>query len=177
MQAPTPQAEAPTPGASGTDPLAEIDSLMRARLEDQRLQAESSAQVGRDRSEFSAEFVRVCDGTVRPAMDAVLERLRRNGGGGVIEERPEHLGRREDHRLILWMSLQGEIDGTPRQDRHPYLQLDGDVDKRAVTVSEGDMWAGRGGNRSGKVAEWRLSDITASAVTDELLSILRRSFH
>jgi hypothetical protein len=45
-----------------------------------------------------------------------------------------------------------------------------------VTVSEGDMWEGHGGNRSGRVAEWKLSETTATVVTQEALAILRRSF-
>ena len=82
----------------------------------------------------------------------------------------------QDHRLILWMSLEGEIVGTARVDRHPYLQLDANVTQRAVTVSEGDVWAGRGGNRSGPVAEWQLSEINTAKVTEEILAILHRSF-
>jgi hypothetical protein len=68
-----------------------------------------------------------------------------------------------------------EIEGSPRQDRHPYLQLDADVNKRSVVVSEGDVWQGRGGNRSRKVGEWRLSEITATLVTERALAIVRRS--
>jgi hypothetical protein len=148
---------------------------MQRRLEDLQRSAELGAEITKERSEFSKEFSEVCDAQVRPVMDAVLARLRANGGGGVIEERPEDLRRMQDHRLVLWMSLEGEIVGTPRQDRHPYLQLDAAVARRAVTVSEGDMWAGHGGNRSGQVAEWRLSAITAAKVTEEILAILRRS--
>lgn len=163
--------------ATGGDPLAEIDDLMRTRRDEDQQSAERAAQVVADRSEFADEFVRVCQDQVRPAMEAVIERLRQNGGGGVIEERPENLARSQAHRLTLWMSFSGEIVGTPRPDRHPYLQLDANVAKRAVTVSEGDMWQGRGGGRSGKTGEWQLSDITTAQVTDNILEIIRRAFH
>lgn len=163
--------------ATGEDPLSEIDDLMRIRRDEDQTSADHAAQVLADRSEFSDEFVRVCQVQVRPAMEAVIERLRRNGGGGVIEERPENLARGQAHRLTLWMSFSGEIVGTPRPDRHPYLQLDADVAKRAVTVSEGDMWQGRGGGRSGKAGEWKLSEITSAQVTDKILEIIRRAFH
>jgi hypothetical protein len=160
---------------AGEDPLAEIDRLLQKRRDDQQQVSDRSAELRADRSEFSTEFTQVCEAQVRPPMEAILERLRRNGGGGVIDERPEDLSRHHTHRLTLWMSLSGEIAGSPRQDRHPYLQLDADVDKRVVTVSEGDMWEGHGGSRSGRIGEWQLSEITAALVTQEALAILRRS--
>ena len=171
MQTQSPQA-AGTTAQVAPDPLEEIDQLMQKRLEDQQRSADRSAEITKERSQFS----KVCDAQVRPVMEAILGRLRRSGGGGVIEERPEDLARMQDHRFILWMSLEGEIVGTPRLDRHPYLQLDADVAKRAVTVSEGDMWPGHGGNRSGPVTEWQLSEINTAKVTEEILAILRRSF-
>jgi len=162
-------------GAAAEDPLAEIDRLMQERLDDERRAAAVSARLTADRSEFSTEFEKVCEERVRPPMEAILDRLRRNGGGGLIEERPEDLSRNYTHRLTLWMSLSGEIDGTPRPDRHPYLQLDADVDKRLVTVSEGDMWQGHGGHTTGRVGGWQLAEVSASVVTAEALAILRRS--
>jgi hypothetical protein len=157
------------------DPLGEIDQLMQNRLREQQQAAQRRAQLQTDRSHFEADFTRVCEHDVRPAMEAILERLRRNGGGGVVEKRPDDAGRHYTHRLILWMSFSDEITGAPRQDRHPYLQLDANVDKRSVTVSEGDMWQGAGGNRSGKFAEWELVKITADRVTQEILAIIRRA--
>jgi hypothetical protein len=74
--------------------------------------------------------------------------------------------------VVVWLGYarRGEIVGTQRQDRHPDLQLDADVDKRAVTVSEGDLWNGRGRNRSGRVAVWQLSEITTAGVSEEIRS-------
>jgi hypothetical protein len=157
------------------DQLAEIDLLMYKREDDARRRAEQRAQLVTDRSEFWTEFARVCEDKIRPSMEAIIERLRRNGGGGAIVERPENLTMRHDHRVTLWMSLAGEITGTLRVDRLPYLQLDADVQKRSVVVSEGDMWDGHGGNRSGRTGEWQLSEITPGLVTEEALAILRRS--
>lgn len=157
------------------DPLVEIDSLMQKRVDEGRESTARGAQLLADRSEFSSLFNTVCDEKVRPSMEAVVDRLRRNGGGGTIEELPEDESRRRGHRLTLWMSLEGEISGSPRPDRHPYLQLDADVDKRTVSVSEGDMWQGSGGNRSGRTAEWPLSEITPQLVTAEAIAILRRA--
>jgi hypothetical protein len=161
--------------AASADPLAEIDHLLQKRQDDERRAAAHSAQAQTDRSDFSTDFTTTCEQQVRPPMEAILERLRRNGGGGVIQEAAEDESRHRRHRLTLWMSLSGEIDGSPRQDRHPYLQLDADVDKRSVVVSEGDMWQGHGGYRSGKVGEWRLSEITSALVTQQTVAILRRS--
>ncbi|MDQ6783308.1 MAG: hypothetical protein M3063_07695 [Actinomycetota bacterium] len=142
--------------------------------EDQQ-EAEKTAQLSVERSEFATQFTSGCDQHVRPPMEAIIERLRRNGGSGVIVERPEDLSIRHWHRLTLWMSLSGEIAGTPRPDRLPYLQLEADVDTRAVTISEGDMWQGHGGNRSGPAGQWKLEDMTADLVTHTVLDILRRA--
>ena len=148
---------------------------MRRHREAEEEAAQKTARVFAERSEFAAQFTAACDDHVRPPMEAILERLRVDGGDGVIVERPEDLAARRWHRLTLWMSINGPISGTPWPDRYPYLQLDADVDRRAVKVSEGDMWLGHGGNRSGPVATWRLSEMTADAVTDAAIATLGRS--
>jgi len=134
------------------------------------------AQLTTARSEFSTDFVTVFEERVRPSTELIIDRLRRNGGDGVIVERPEDGRLSHNHLFTLWMSLDGEIIGEAHVDRLPYLRLEADVDKRLVTVSEGDIWEGHDGNRGGKVAEWKLSEITPDAVTQEALAILRRSF-
>ena len=73
-------------------------------------------------------------------MEAVLDRLRQYGGDGLIVEHPGGEARVSTPRLTLWMSLQGEISGAPRLDRHPYLQLDADVENRMIRLTEGDGW-------------------------------------
>ena len=89
-------------------------------------------------------------------MEAVVARLRRDGGGGLVNFEP-HGGRAgPEPRLTLWMSLEGEIVGAPRQDRHPYLQFDAVIERRKVRVSEGDMWRGGGSHRSGPIGLWDL---------------------
>jgi hypothetical protein len=160
--------------AAEEDPLAEIDRLMHRRLVEERRVAEESAQRASERSEFSTEFERVCNEQVRPAMTTIIERLQRNGGGGIIVERPEDTSRKYAHRLTLWMSLSGEIVTAPRQDRDLYLQLDADAGTRSVLVSEGDLGQGHGGT-SGRVGEWKLSEITAALVIQEVLEILRQA--
>ena len=175
MQTPPPEAPDLLARSAVGDPLAEIDQLMQNKQREEQEAAQRSAQLMTDRSDFAAEFTSVCEQQVRPAMEAILQRLRRNGGGGVIDERPEDVSQHQTHRLTLWMSYSGEITGAPRQDRHSYLQLDADVDKRSVIVSEGDMWQGHGGNRSGQFAEWQLVEITPARVTQEILAIIRRA--
>lgn len=90
-------------------------------------------------------------------------------------EQPEDAAHDHKHRLTLWMSLSGEISGTPRQDRDPYLQLEAEMDKQRVAVSAGDMWQGHGGNTSGPVGERELSEITPAFVSQEAVAIIRRS--
>lgn len=102
-------------GTSAEDPLAEIDRLMRSRMDDAKRLADLNAQLTAERSEFSMEFSKVCEERVRPSMEAIIERVRRNGGGGLIVERPEDVSMHHTHRLTLWLSLVGEITGTPRK--------------------------------------------------------------
>lgn len=156
------------------DPLSGIDQLMQKRSEYEDQTAERGVEAEAERLEFSSELAAVFNGQVRPAMEAVLERLRRDGGGGVIEERPEDTSRHETHTLTLWMSLEGEISGDPRPDREPYLQLDADPGTRSVAISEGDMWQGHGGTSKARRGEWPIADITTALVLERSLAILRR---
>jgi hypothetical protein len=165
--------EAPV-GRGGDELLAEIDSLLED-LSRRDLQYAAGAASALDaRQVFLTDFVTRCEQEARPAMTAVLERLQRDGGGGLIEEHPGGEARFTTPRLTLWMSLQGQIVGSPRQDRHPYLQLEADAEEREVRVSEGDMWRGRDGH-SGRMGSWQLDEITRERTTGELLAIIRRS--
>jgi hypothetical protein len=157
------------------DRLAEIDLILQRRIVEEAESTERSAQVAQERAEFSHGFAEACGSRVRPAMEAILERLRENGGGGFIDEREEARSRLCSHRLILWMSLSGEIEGSPRPNHHPYLQLDADPESHMVMISEGDMWHGRGGNRSGLTGQWALPEVTGIRVTETVVDILRRS--
>jgi hypothetical protein len=167
-----PRIEAPT---TRDDALAEIDEITAALSKSERHEAEEHERVAAAHAEFSAEFTRRFESEARPAMDAILERLRTDGGGGVIVERVADPSRLFPHRFTLWMSLDGEIEGTPRQDRHPYLQLDADVSGARVGVFEGDLWRDRPGGSSGKVTDWTLEQMDAIHVEQEAIGILRRS--
>jgi hypothetical protein len=151
--------------------LKEIDQVL-ASWSDQR-QAFMARQAAAEASRqlFLRQAAEIADHVIRPAMEATLDRLNRDGGGGRIEER----ARDDTHslRLILWMSLEGDLAGTPRQDRNPYLQLDIDVATRQVDVWEGDMWQKQGSSRA--TAPWHLSEITAGSVTLRAIDILKRA--
>jgi hypothetical protein len=107
-------------------------------------------------------------------MQAVLERLHALGGGGLIEQHAGDEARYGAPRLALWMSLKGEVVA-PRMDRYPYLLFEADEQTRKVQVDEGDMWRGAGGNTSGRVGAWEVTDLTLQRVTDELLAITKRA--
>ena len=160
---------------SSDDPLAPIDEIERSWIDGERHRAEETERVAMASSAFSAEFTRRFEDDVRPAMEAILERLQADGGGGVILERIADESRHFTHRFTLWMSLLGDIKGTPREDRHPYLRLDANLDKRCVEVWEGDLWRNRQGGTSRKVAEWTLDEMEAAHVEREAIEILRRS--
>ena len=157
------------------DPLAPIDEIEQGWVDSERHRVEDAERVAAARAVFSADFTRRVEEDIRPAMEAVIERLHADGGGGVVVERAADESRRFSHRLTLWMSLTDEIEGTPREDRHPYLRLEADVDKRCVVVWEGDLWRNRPGGTSRKVAEWTLQEMDATRVQHEAIEILRRS--
>jgi hypothetical protein len=160
---------------SSDDPLAPIDEIEQSWIDHERRRAEEEERVLVARSEFSMDFTRRFEADVRPAMEAIIDRLQADGGGGVIVERPADESRGFTHRFTLWMSLLGEIEGAPREDRHPYLRLDADVDKRRVVVWEGDLWCNRPKGTSRKVTEWTLQEMDGTHVEREAIEILRRS--
>lgn len=157
------------------DPLQAIDEIESEWLAKKEEELEHARAVLAERRAFADDFAQACADRVRPAMEAVIDRLRRDGGDGVITERSEDPSRLFTHRLTLWMSLEGKIEGTPRQDRHPYLQFDAHPETKVVTMSEGDMWQGHGGNHSGRVGECQISELDARLVDHEIVAILHRS--
>ncbi len=163
------------PSALAADPLTDIGAVVAALKQRDVLSAESAAQVLEGRGAFFDEFRAICQGVVRPAMEAVLDRLRMEGGDGLIEEHPGGEPRVSTPRLTLWMSLQGPIEGAPRQDRNPYLQLDADVVDRVIRLTEGDSWRGGGAGHSGSAGTWKPADVTDALVIRELADIVRRS--
>ena len=160
---------------AGGDPLAEFDEIVEWVTQNDRQLADRDRRKRAEEQAFLVAFQLACQAEVRPAMETVLDRLRRDGGGGLIEEHPGGEARYRHPCLILWMSFQGEIVGEPRPDREPYLQLEADVVRRDIQVSEGDMWRGAGGMRSGRVGHWELSELSKHRITDELLAIARRA--
>jgi hypothetical protein len=140
-----------------------------------RESAEAAAALVELGRKFLDDFAKACVQEIRPAMSAVLERLQQLGGGGLIEEHPGGEARFQNPRIALWMSLKDKIVGDPRPDRHPYLLLEADVETQKVQVDEGDMWQGAGGNFSGPVGVWEVTELTHDRVTKELLSIAHRA--
>jgi hypothetical protein len=167
------QQHVPAPGLA--DPLIEIDSALAALNERDKQSTESASRLLEARQDFLDEFHAVCETLVRPAMESVLDRLRQDGGDGVIEEHPGGEARVSTPRLTLWMSLQGEISGVPRLDRHPYLQLDADIENRVIRLTEGDSWHSKGTGHSGSAGTWIPADVTRALVIEELLAIVLRS--
>jgi hypothetical protein len=160
-----------SPATKGEDTVAEIDQIVGHWSDLRQEGVERQAQEGAAREQFLEDFRHITDSVIRPAMAAAVERLRMNGGGELIEERKEDLMHRT--RVILWMSLDGTIAGTPRQDRNPYLQLDADVGHRWIDVWEGDMWEKEGTSRA--TSPWELDEVSSESVTKRILDILRRA--
>jgi hypothetical protein len=156
-----------------TDVLREVDRIFEIRSRGLSHLAESQVRADTERTRLYEEFSSMSTHVIRPAMEAFLARVRMNGGGGLLEVRDGVQEAGVSPRVRLWLSLSGELIGRPRQDQHPYLQLDFDIDLQLVNVAEGDMWKGHGS--SGPVGSWVVSDITDVVVTESLIEILRRA--
>jgi hypothetical protein len=156
-----------------SDLLDEVDHIFEMRSRGLDLSGERRSQIDAQRVALQEEFSSACANTIRPAMQAFLERMRRNGGGGLLEQRSGVQRAGVAARIRLWMSLSGEIIGRPRRDQHPYLQLDLDVVEQRVNLIEGDKWQGH--RYSGPVASWTTSEITGPLVTQSLIDVLRRA--
>jgi hypothetical protein len=157
--------------AESEDPLVQIDQVLNGWSSRERALVEKDADAKARKEEFLQEFESISQQVIRPSMDAVIERLRKDGGDGLIQERGSDAS--HSPRLILWMSLAGEVSSQPRQDRNPFLQLDVDVTRCRVDVWEGDMWEKQG--NSGAVAPWELTEISPESVTERIIGILQRA--
>ena len=104
-------------------------------------------------------------------METIIRRLEVDGGGGIIRE--GDFQRTERPRLTLWMALEGDVSGTPRQDRNPYLQLDANVALRRADVWEGDMWQKQGASRA--TSPWELGEISPEVILERVVGILTRA--
>jgi len=155
--------------------LEEVRSILaELNRENDESQAEADL-LSQARTSFLNTFKAMCRDVARPAMQAVADQLKAAGGDGLVEEFPGGQPRVSTPRLTLWMSFKGAIVGDPRPDRHPYVQLDADVEHHTVRLSEGDMWQGAGGGRSGSAGTWNVEEITSGVVLDEVLEVIRRA--
>jgi hypothetical protein len=161
--------------APTADPLFELGPVLAAVAQRDSESAEAARVRAALERKFLDDFAKACMQEIRPAMSAVLIRLQQLGGDGIIEEHPGGEARFRKPRITLWMSLKDKIVGEPRLDRHPYLLFEADFESQRVQVDEGDMWRGAGGNFSGSVGVWDLTQLTHDRVTKELLSIAHRA--
>ena len=124
-----------------------------------------------EEEKFLNDFREISGRVIKPAMEAVVQRLQRDGGDEMIwDGEPDAMHR---PRVILWMSLKGKDDGPPRQDLNPYLQLDVDTPHRRIDIWEGDTWEHAGVSRA--TTPWHLTDISTESVNRRVMGILDRA--
>jgi hypothetical protein len=157
--------------AGDEDDLRAVDELLVTYGREQEEQEARARAVLLEQRHFAHAAACRFDRVVRPTLEDIAERLNRDGGGGLVEERPAQ-GRR-GRRLTLWMSLEGPVVVPPRVDQTPYVQFDVDVPWRRVTVWEGDMWNKLGASRA--TEPFTLDELTAQRVTQRAISVLRRA--
>jgi hypothetical protein len=150
---------------------AAIDQIVGHWTELRHEKATKEEEAEAERERFLDNFRKLDEAIIQPAMEATLTELRKDGGGGQIDVRKEDLMHRP--RVTLWLSLEGEIKGTPDQGKNPYLQLDADVAHRQVAVWEGDMWMKEGVSRD--TAPFKMDEITTESITERILGILKRA--
>jgi hypothetical protein len=164
-------AEAGSLPAEGKENLVEVDTALRVWSRREREFAQRQAAEQADLDRFLADFEDISERVLKPTLDAVVQRLRSDGGDGILwERRPDAV---HGPRLTLWMSLEGEMSAEPHQDRNPFLQLDADVAHRRVNVWEGDMWQKQGVSQ--QTLPWHLSEISPASVTERVVGILGRA--
>ena len=157
--------------AKGQDDLVEVDEALRLWSRRAREFAQRQAAEQADRDQFLADFEDISERVLKPSLQAVIERLRSDGGDGILRE--SRSDGAHGPRLTLWMSLEGQISSEPLQDRNPFLQLDANVALRRVDVWEGDMWQRQGVSQPTR--PWRLSEISPATVTERIAGILGRA--
>jgi hypothetical protein len=159
------------PSPQSEDPLVQIDRVLDGWSSRERAFAEQNASAKAKKAKFLQDFESISQQVIRPTMEAVIQRLRKDGGDGIIQERGSDAS--QSPRMILWMSLAGEVSSAPHQDRNPFLQLDVDETHCRVDVWEGDMWEKQG--NSGAVAPWELTEISPESITERIIGILQRA--
>lgn len=159
-----------SPSTVDEDSLRQIDQIVDHWSHLRQKSAEEKAHSEVEREHFLKAFQDTADSVIRPTMEMAIERLRNDGGDGLIEER--HLDTFHKPRVTLWMSMQGEV-ASPRQDLNPFLQLDADVANRRIGVWEGDMVENQGTSRA--TSPWALSEVTPESVMDRIVGVLRRA--
>jgi hypothetical protein len=152
------------------DSLRQIDEIVGHWSHLVQESAEEQAHGEVEKQQFLKEFEDLTDTVIRPTMEMAVERLRTDGGDGLIEE--HHMDALHKPRVTLWMSMQGEV-ASPRQDLNPFLQLDADVANRRITVWEGDMVKNQGTSRA--TTPWTPSEVTPESIMDRIVGVLRRA--
>jgi nucleotidyltransferase/DNA polymerase involved in DNA repair len=152
------------------DSLQQIDQIVDHWSHLRQESAEEQAHSEVEREHFLKDFQDITNSVIRPTMEMAIERLRTDGGDGLIEER--HLDALHKPRVTLWMSMQGEV-ANPRQDLNPFLQLDADMVNRRINVWEGDMVENQGTSRA--TSPWSLPEVTPESIMDRIVDVLRRA--
>ncbi len=150
--------------------LRKIDEIVHHWSHLRQGSADEKVNVEIEREHFLREFQEVVNSVIRPTMEMAIERLRTDGGDGIIEE--HHPDILHKPRVTLWMSMQGGVE-RPRQDLNPFLQLDADVANKRINVWEGDMVENQGTSRA--TSPLALSEVTPESIMDRIVGVLRRA--
>ncbi len=151
--------------------LSVVDALLATYARQQEDEADRARAELLDRQRFAHAAACMFERVVGPVFRDIAERLNRDGGGGLVEERPAE--GRHGQRLTLWMSLEGPVAVPLRMDRNPYVQLEVDVPWRRITVWEGDMWHKRGASRC--TQPLTPEEVTTESVEARAVGVLRRT--
>jgi hypothetical protein len=151
--------------------VGDIDQILEKWTDRQDAFASKEDEAMAEEEKFLNDFREISGRVIKPAMEANVQRLQKDGGDGMIWDGESEAMHRP--RVILWMSLKGKIDGPPRQDLNPYLQLDVDTPHRRIDIWEGDMWENSGVSRA--TTPWHLTDISTESVNRRVMGILDRA--
>jgi hypothetical protein len=151
--------------------LSAVDALLATYARQQEDEADRARAELFGRQRFAHAAACMFERVAAPVFRDIAERLNRDGGGGLVEERPAE--GRHGQILTLWMSPDGPVAVPPRMDRNPYIQLEVDVPWRRISVWEGDMWHKRGASRC--TQPFTLGGVTTESVAARAVGVLRRT--
>ncbi|MFO1248909.1 MAG: hypothetical protein U1E93_11960 [Alphaproteobacteria bacterium] len=152
-----------------------LDEIFARHKEGQQRIAEAQDAAKRDCAEFLAQFKKVREAIIRPAMEEIKSYVEQKGYRASISEEED---KESDHRFgsdsrasIQLAIYPGESGGHDR----PCFTATCDKHSKKVSLHERTMWGSRGGHAGG-AGEFSLPEVTEKLLQEKMLKWLSEIF-